>query len=111
MSSVLRMLLIAILAVREKEKRGRETEEREQRGDKVRNKVAREENAETFSYYTGDALEMEQETGTCEKGGDEWQGELVTVGEEWQKEGEEGDEEEEEEEEDQLQRRGSRGEH
>lgn len=40
-----------------------------QRGDKVKNKVAREQrqNTETFSYYTGDSLEMEQETGTCER--------------------------------------------
>lgn len=40
-----------------------------QRGDKVRNKVTREqrENSETFSYYTGDTLEMEQETRTCEE--------------------------------------------
>lgn len=41
-----------------------------QRVDKVKNKVAREqrENTETFSYYTGDTLEMEQETRTCERG-------------------------------------------
>lgn len=67
MSSALRMLLIAILAVREKEKR----ENREGTRSETRSPESREENAETFSYYTGDALEMEQETGTCEKGGDE----------------------------------------
>lgn len=40
-----------------------------QRGDKVKNKVAGEQsdNSETFSYCTGDTLEMEQETRTCEK--------------------------------------------
>lgn len=67
MSSALRMLLIAILAVREKEKR----ENREGTRSETRSPESREENVETFSYYTGDALEMEQETGTCEKGGDE----------------------------------------
>lgn len=49
--------------------RKREREEREgRRGDKFKNKVTREqsENSETFSCYTGDTLEMEQETRTCE---------------------------------------------
>ena len=39
-----------------------------QRGDKVKNKVTREQsgNSQTFSFYTGDTPEMEQETRTCE---------------------------------------------
>lgn len=51
-------------------KREKEQGERKgERGDKVRNKVAREQRkkSQTFSYYTGDTLEMEQETRTCEK--------------------------------------------
>lgn len=63
-------------------KRKREREEREgQRGDKVKSKVAREQskNSETFSCYTGDTLEMEQETRTCET---EVMSDLVTVEEE-----------------------------
>ena len=58
----------------EKKKREGERQKRENREgtrSETRSPESREENAETFSYYTGDALEMEQETGTCEKGGDE----------------------------------------
>ena len=58
----------------EKKKREGERQKRENREgtrSETRSPESREENTETFSYYTGDALEMEQETGTCEKGGDE----------------------------------------
>lgn len=67
MSSALRMLLIAILAVGEK-RQNKKKEREKDGGDKVKNKVAGEQsdNSETFSYCTGDTLEMEQETRTCE---------------------------------------------
>lgn len=40
-----------------------------QEGDQVRNKVTKDksDNRETCSHYTGDTLEMKQETGTCVK--------------------------------------------
>lgn len=73
MSSALRMLLIAILAGGEravkKEREGQEERKEGQRGYKVKNRLAGEntENSETFSYYAGDSIEMEQETRTCER--------------------------------------------
>lgn len=75
-----------------KKKRGRQDRIEGQTGDKVKNKFAREhrENAEAFSYYTGDTLNGARNQDMWE-GGDEWQSELVIVEEDWRMEGGEGD--------------------
>ncbi len=74
MSSALRMLLIAIVAVGQKRrkktgKRETEKEEKDREGTRLKTRLpeSREKNVETLSHYTGDTLEMEQETRTCEK--------------------------------------------
>jgi len=58
--------------VRGKKKKKKRERKKRNRGDKVKNKVAGEQraNSETFSYYTGDTLEMEQEIRACERGDD-----------------------------------------